>query len=1184
MYSTENLDAQFKLDVDNRFDISEFPYVTVSFSASMNNVPVELTKDNLVILERIKAGADYNLPSVPNEVTPLSSGEQTFTWLVKQDDIENISVSQLIATYDDQIVTKTLAFDISNVPRMIVTEAESGISISEINFGKVNPGDNKIFQLYANMIKAIKDGNNELPVQVDSITIDSDYFTFNWQGSIINRNPPPTLMYSGFYFLVDIFFNPPDDQYYTGVVTFHYHSGMTKSITLLGNEYKIEREKSLNLVRPLGGEAVLPCQNLEITWKGHSKNLPTYIDVSYDGGASWEEIVSVIDSTYIWTVPEIITDELLIRVSQKFAKTKEVLLKEDNNPVFSIDFSSDGSRLIAASRNGKLREWDLIDFTVSRNFNAELSSNQHQMYSIGLDYYNNDSNISLAYNNISASSLVFDTLAIFDIDNEIPIAKAGINPNFNSRNMKVDPQNRYSVTLPNFGNELHFFSLNDGSYLRSLRFNAPITSFVLSKDDFGVATLYDGSIQIFSLSELTITKEINIQNIPLVIETAVAPNGKLIGLACKSTNSGEATNVLVIDIDDEIIVRSMQKTFSDPVGIDFNSTSSLLLLASKATPQITFLDLPSNQNVGNMGANLGQITDFAFSPEGNAIATSSDSQENLLYRTITYPEDDTTTFMFIQKPDISIQSAVFEDTYLGIKNPKTFSTIFCNQGKVALSLKDYHFKYDEHFSLVTDFDKDSLQPNDCLEINFAFTPLDTGMLNDTLIFQYCTGEVLLPMEGRGLGRTITFLNPIIDFGEVCISDSSFREFDLFRNDDPVPLILNGLSLETSNNSHFAIETKYSDTIIAPGGVVRVRVLFSPLETGILEDDVIVYHSNQLKFIPNMHITGTGIGSFLQFSHNNLLFIPEILDRKIEIFNDGDAEVFIDNLIPDIQGIFEIITSLPIRIAPKSSEFIEIRWNGEPTDIVEMQIEASPCIARQTFKLGEYHSESLVSIPIVTVDPVEEAVIPINFQNKEKIKYNGERFFEAEFTINPKLFLPVEISTDYNSAQILKNEVVADKRYIKVSVKGEFTDSGTLAYLKGIPGLSETNESIIEFTDDIQHWGSAIDNSVENGKIIVKGECENRLVIRNSNPVNIQSISPNPADKLLEIEFDITKEGYYKIEIYDNSGVKIFSTEDIYLFTGPNRITLNVSFIPSGSYRIVIRSANGIASEKIQIIR
>ncbi len=1198
-----SLEAQLTFQVyQNSVDVAKVPSFSFRIKAQLNGQEISLNRDNIVIIERLNSNGNFNQASVPRSVSAPAAGWQTVKWIAKQEyfsfHMEDpiLNSDTIVVTYENNIAKIGITMSKPDAPLMIIKELFSGELAESIYFGNVRPGGAKRVEIIASLLIGFHDDKGrEIPANIDSITTNNPVFSYYWIGHDVNRNPPPTSLNPGFSYLVDIFFDSPDENYYQGVMTFHYANGMKRYLNLYGNSFKIDRETSLLLIRPNGNEKLTPCQKYQIKWKGHSKSLPVKIHVSYDNGSSWETIAAVVDSVYMWAVPGTISDYVKIKVSQDFVKTKERLLFEDSRSVYAIKFNGNGSRLLAASDNGQIREWDLTSYDILKRYNASLRRGNDEMYCFGLEYVNDYNNIAAAYNNMSVAGAKRDTIAFFDSENSLPIRKAEVSWDFKSKEMLSDQKGRFLAMAPEFGNQLLLLSVEDGSTLRTVDFPSPVNSASFDRaGGMAAVSLLNGEIWLMALPDFSLIEKFTLPNVAIILEIAMAPNGKFIAMATKADGNGGKSAINVLDISSKMIVRSFYIASSDPVGLEFNSTSSLLVVGSKANPKIALMDLPSDQFAGGLSANFGEMTDFEFSPEGNAFATSAANAENLLYQTFNYPEEDLSdNNLRIIQPMATITGIDIEPAYLGQTSLHSFNSTFCNSGEVPVFLNNAEMKFGDYFKMTNSLVPDTLYPGECLNIGLEYTPLDTGRIVDTLIISYCNDEFYQPVESYGIPRDIQFFGEPFDFGEACVGDSIIKEIRLLRNNDPVPLFINSIKVTDPFSSPFRLMMIYADTLLAPGGEISIDAGFFPDELGEAEGMILVSHSNQFKFIAEFNVKARGIGTFIELSHEELLFIPEILTRKLFIKNIGGDDLYINDLIPDTPGIFTIVSTLPMLIPAGEERAIEIAWNGSPAGDINIDIDASPCVVNLPLKFGEYSASSQVSIPKVTADPRNEVEIPLNFTNNERTAYNGPRFFEAEITINPRLFLPYGVISDYGEGQLVRNEIVNDLRIIGIRIDGDFPADGTVAKIKGYAGLAEVASSPIGFTGNLQHWGSAVANSVSPGVFELTKIGNNRLIKHYAANVEIESIKPNPTGGDITIKIsrraagDDSKESARSdvivFEIIDNLGNVVMSAEPAELGTGANEIRLNVSYLPTGTYTVIVKSGNSLSSGILVVI-
>jgi hypothetical protein len=290
--------------------------------------------------------------------------------------------------------------------------------------------------------------------------------------------------------------------------------------------------------------------------------------------------------------------------------------------------------------------------------------------------------------------------------------------------------------------------------------------------------------------------------------------------------------------------------------------------------------------------------------------------------------------------------------------------------------------------------------------------------------------------------------------------------------------------------------------------------------------MVIFHSGVPEYNRSVDIHGFGLGTIYDLSHFDLRFIPEVTDREIEVINDSKNVIYIEEIIFDEPGLLTILTPLPLEIPAFGSETIRIRTNQTIDSESKMEIIAGPCSISYDVTFGPYSGTSHVQIPEVNADPRGNAVIPLNYANTDTAPYAGVRPFRAEFTMNPRLFLPQTVVSDYGTGELIRNDIINDKRIIGIEVWGDFPYEGVLAEVKGVAGLA----------DDFS------------------------------------------------VEFESLESADATVIVYDNLGNQLLSSGLIHATAGTNTLTMSAATISSGTYRVVVRRGVFSSTKTIVIIR
>ncbi len=1185
IYAQVKLELQTKGFYNTQINVDKYPQFSTILRASDNGNFVPLSKEQIIVLED-------NYPIVPSSVTPPDTGGwQVVKWntsLLSKTDTGNGALSTMLifATFNNKSAGAVATYRLPSVSIVSLLDLNDDF-LYEMNMGAVIVGDSKTRSLKIWPQSARIHNNRELSFSVDSITIDNPQFKY------FDVDGPPFMLTSPFTHDAIIIFRPANYGYVRGKLSIFYDGGRKTILPLIGGNFKIDKKTNLNVLQPNGGELLTPCEVYEIKWSGSVKGLFTKIEYSTDAGNTWKEIAYVADSSYMWTVPPDISNTVYIKVSQPLQKNNSRNLQVDNIPVTRIAFDSRGYNLLAANSSGMIYEWDLTDYTLKNSFSiGNVNYPGEKIDPKGLLYFDDNKKFVTAYNRFfmyPANNP--DTLAFFNAGTKDPYLLVPVNVSV--KDIYTDSKRQFIAVLPKFDNKIYLYSYEDGSFIKTVDFDHPIAAMNFSKtDDKAVVVLYNNDILLLDVPNFNTTKKFNFPELPQVTKAQISPNGKFIGVGCLLQRyqeyTGNRNQTHLIDIASSQIVRTMRISSSNPVNIDFSPTSNFLIAGNEGQPQIALWDLPKDDYSGSIQGNSGVLTDLQVSPNGNEIATTSFSDDNLTIKSFTYPESDKSDGPFkILRPDVSVDTVLIQPHYIGMDNPIHITKKLCNNGLVPIIIDFAKFESGEHFRLVTAIETDTVQPGTCIDFDIVFHPLDTGLIKDTLVFYSCSGEFRIPFEARSLPRNISFFTEPIDFGELCVGETKRKDVLFAKNNDPVPLKINIIYIDKLSESDFVILNTPKDTIIPPGGTINLQIEFLPSSVGAKKSDILLQYSDLPYYKSKAHVIGIGIGTEIQTSHEDLRFIPEILNRKLLVTNlsNNDITIVQTDIYP--YKNFSLLTPLPQSIPAKGTLELDIEWNGTVAPPDTMHILAEPCVNRTIVLLGAYSATSFLTIPTVEADPngdEGDAVINIKYKTSTEHPYNGTCFFESEISINPRIFLPLEVTSSYGTGTLTKNEIVDDRRIIGFRIEGDFPQEGVVANIRGVAGLAETDTSIIRFQLGTSNWGKAVNTTWNDGLFRLINLCGNRRILQRGKTLADLILNPNPASSSFNVQFTSKQSGTAILEVMNNLGQILIKVENLPIVKGQNKTNISAGILTPGTYNVIVRSNIDFISKQLIIIK
>ncbi|MFP4544658.1 MAG: T9SS type A sorting domain-containing protein [Candidatus Kapaibacterium sp.] len=1166
--------------VPENVEFAPVPYYTLYLRAKNNGVPITAQQGDVFIRN------DVAITEAHIVEAPGSEGWQRVRWIdgLDKQKLPESGVMQVIVENGPETGIGYARFSRPNVSAILAKDV-GGKQIRNVYFGVEDDSDS--FTKEIKLVAFNMFSEYSTRPRVDSITIDSPYFEYEWLGTIIDRSPPPVDLVIGFEYRIKLTYDPPSpDHYEQASLIVHYEGGSRKYINLYAKSFTVEEKTVLNINYPNGNETFTPCQVVPVSWRGSAPGEPVLLEASYNGGKSWDLLSRTKDSVYNWTVPPNISDSVRLRVRQELKKIGGSWLKDDNYPIYKVGFDTGGDKFLTINDRGKVASWDAVDLTVSnRSFIYGEENSAASCKPFGVDYYNDQEIIAGVNDYTGKVDGSFSKLFFFSEGNPDPVNKIDIGENADIVQMSLDSEYEYAALRDALSARVMLYSFENEALIEPLMFEAPVMNFVFSPDSpYAAAALMNGKLLILEVPGFNVINEIDIEEIAVIKEMSFSPDGRFISIGCvEGSYLSNLTDIFIIDINSGSIIRNILLTASDPVGLEFNPTSTKMLIGSIFQPQVIFFDLVLGDYNLELSTDIQGLTDFEVSPQGNKVVMSSTSDRNLYVQEFVFPESDLTDDYFsIKKPDLDITSIKPDTLLLGTEKEYFYQAAICNKGKVPVEFDQSRFENGRHFRLAEPITPDTLYPGECKDIRLIFNPLDTGKLSDELILVYCNDEIRIPVDGRARDWNLTFIDDTYLFEEeVCIGEEFVKEFEIFRNNENEPLTINKLEFD---DSAFYINS-VADSVIEPGESLFVTVIFRPEVLGISSSRLEILYSWQNSITRKTEFEGKGIGTFVDYSHDRLLFIPEEPQRSLTIINTGRDPVIINNAEPEQQpSDFTVVTPLPITINQGDSVKLDIQWNLNQTEAEVLKIDAVPCLIQSRINLDLYKGASVVTIPEVSSGPLETAVIPVNYENTENGEYKGVRPFRATLEMNPRLFLPESIESSHGSARIISNEVIGGVRYIDFEIEGDFPISGELCRISGKPGLAETDRTKIFFNDNIQGWGKAISTVYNEGLLVITGLCGERRFLHDDQEIQIISMAPNPVVDEVNIEFNSSLEGDFIIDIYDELGHLLLQSAPFKAVSGLNKVTIYLYGLNPGSYRLVIRSGNSVDSEQVIILR
>lgn len=1165
-------------------DVSQYPKVTARVRATNGGTPVNLSASQFSLLES-------NIAHIPATVTQEGNGTHRIEWINSQFGFVGVTLIGI-----DNGSTAQLGLG-SSAPmtvggRVIVRDSMSRNLPYYVDFETVPVGKSDTMKLKVVCTEGALEGSGpaERPIRLESVATKTGNFKVIWKGSFGTPAPPCTII-SPLEYRIDVICTPTTDGPLSDVLTVTWEGGMRTDVMLSANPSTYPQRTILNVVSPNGGEKFAPCQEVPVSWTGMINGFYAYVDVSMDNGRSWTFVDSTLDSTLLWRVPSDLSDSVRIKIYQKFQSTNPMWLRGEQAQALGVCYSADSRYLLVGYSSGTIIEWDAV---TGQRVQTYLAGTTGGLAPRSLAYIGRTRDfVAVASREGSRGGEVLK----FTQGTATPTSTVNVPTDIEVREVGTDQSGTKLYLLPQFAGRVPVFDPATLSPLQPITLNSPAASSALNGNTIGVSQL-NGEVVTY---DATTGAELRRSNTgiadahgPYTHRFATSLNGRLVALAGKRleiANGSREQRTFIYDMQVGSIVKILYRETSDAVSMTFSPSDAFLGLGFEFNPQFAVYDLMTARTLPPTGATDGhsnKLTDLAFAPDGSTlVSTSIDSMNNVLLRRVSTPESDISDNVFSIEPvQLNISKVTLNETLIGTTKDTTVTANVCNTGNVPAVFEWTALVGGQWLTVTNNVSADTVRPGECVTISFRVSPLDTGMLVDTLQLSTCGTEFRVPIEMRSKDRDLIVLADMENFGDVCIGTTLGKRLAVIRNNDNVPVTINAVFVEGGLLAQFRVADGISDLVIPAGGTLEVTVEFLPRQLGYDTANVIIRYAGQSAVSRIVRVYGRGSGADIQLSHRALAFIPEILERDLVVRNASENPVIIDSADITSGEPFVLVTPLPVTIAANDSVILKVRYNtGVVGSNASMHLFVQPCATATDIKLAAYQGTANISAPIIEADPRSDSTsIPITASITENVAYDGLRPFTGVVRVNPRLYLAHTITTTIGTAEILSQDIVNDQREIRFVINGNFRGTMEIARLIGYAGMGEVDQTPLAFDVAADGFGASVTETYSDGSLkIILPDPSRRIVDRSIAPV-VQQLRPQPATTQATLDVSVPKATALTVRILDQQGLDLITPISTSVSGGEHSIPIDVAALPPGVHVLMITSADGSSTTPMVIIR
>lgn len=1174
-------------------DARQFPRVTVRFRATRNNQPLTtLATQDVYVQESNRFLRITTLTSDGNGIWRAEFTASTFSPKINvfPTQLDGGASLYVVSNGDVGVLPLTWSVNPDRGGSVFICDSSFKRVPLFLDLGDVAVGQESLSKLNLRTFSATRDQNgNERRLFIDSLLTSSSDFIIVWKRTYGSKAPPVEVDV-GTDYRFDLIFRPTKPGPVSGLLTVVFEGGQRFTVMLFANTPTYNPSTLLQLVSPNGGEQLAPCQQIPIRWKGAIPGFSSFVEFSTNNGRSWQFIDSTLDSSVVWDVPQSYSDSVRIRVYQKQGASDARWLYGERSKATNLAFSADGRYVSAVYQNGVVVEWDVVTSTEQQRYRIDGTTDPGVKVSV-LTYAGSTRDLLAVVNRPAPAR---DQIVRLDSGTTAPVAvvEADI-PDVTEVCANIAGSTVY-VAGP-LTASIRVLNGADLSSRSTVILDAPVSAVRFVDSLINVALITGDVVRLSPETGIEVARYqtgLLRMGAPLMQTLSVSRSNGLIALAGIADpgkgNSPQEQRTFLFDTRTSALIRVIYREGSNIVGVTINPSETFVTLGALGQPQIQQYDVLRRRILGGIPGMPGHsllMNDIEYGPDGSTLASCSDDlRDNMLVRRIINPETDVSDGVIaIMPPDMSAPTISFGRQLIGTRIDTVIAGEICNRGSVKAILNSGQLLDSLWVTMPEPFRADTINPGECLPVRFRAVPRDTGLLTDTFELKSCDRTIRIPIQIRSIDRDLTTFGDLTAFGDICVGDTARRTFLVVRNNDPVPVTIDGIYMRKGSSSQFRVRGYTPGAPLAPGESLQIEVLFVPRFRGHDTDEVVITYAGQNVLTRSVRVTGRGAGDEISVSHPTLAFIPERPTRRVVLYNRSATPATLTEATLTVGAPFTTDITVPSIIAPGDSIVFTVTHTGgviSGNDALSFRF--TPCAAITQMRLTAYSGTAVVRPQSITVDPRQIVRIPIITSITENVRYDGIRPLEAIIEMDEHHFLARSIEVAGGSGEILSQQVAGGRRTIRFRVERSFNRQDTAIWLTGPAGIGEQDSSVMSMDSASVGFSSVVATSWQSALLRIANPDPTRHFRFPSGAV-IAGVYPNPSSDDVTVRIDSDRSLSARVRVIDPHGV-VVSDVPLGLSIGSFQFRMNVQEFPTGAYRIVLDADGFVTTTSLVVVR
>lgn len=770
-------------------------------------------------------------------------------------------------------------------------------------------------------------------------------------------------------------------------------------------------ERTIKLLTPECNTTLVPGDTFSIQWTGLLPKDVIQLEYSIDNGRNWDTLArNVQDLSYLWKVPNVRSDECLIRAIQLWpnnvGRTLDLRHLGEVNTAF---FNSDGSQVVTASADRSVIIWNANSGRIIHNLQGHISEVTFADFN-----HKGDRVVSVGKDG---------KLIVWDVASGNKIMDKDLGRIVHS--VRFSNDDKYIVVSCNDGcaDVLSAADLSEVAdiyaYRNGVCWYAEFShddKYVLTTGNDGIAKVWDWKNQINSPVKQFDTR----------VASELYPDEKY-GNATYATFNHNTTKVAVVSLQTKKVY-----------VFDFNTTDTLYTLQHKegivhfsasfyySTKYGEMLLTTSEDDVRLWDATRGlpglphiikehtkSVLTAVFNFDAKRILTASRDFTakiwNLEQRDL---QMDTTDCLFRIKPiDMEVVNIDFGDVPIYSSKDTVINNFLTNKTDFNFQIRGINLVgNNSSFQFLNDIETpfylDTLTP---YKVKLQFRPTKPGMVYDTINIVTPQGVRKSILSGNGVDRGLYSYTNVIDFEQVEIGDSRDSTISLMVvNKGFFDVEIEKIELQKPDTTHFRIINNPGRTILKPNQSLGLIIRYTPSATEVNNGTVAFFYNGTLSPL-RIGLLGEGINPRVD---TVTIYIGKHTASPGQIV---EIPIKISNISQD--GIRKSITGIRTHLRFNSSLLTPIdyypNWMDGNDRVMKLDLPKSfgtdSILAKIRFKAA-LGNDSLTTLKLEYSSPIGLGKLKVNtldgeFKLTGYCNEGGPRLFDSEGKVYLKQAIP-----------------------------------------------------------------------------------------------------------------------------------------------------------------------------------